>query len=663
MSTEISNDQLKQLASAIRILSAEGVQAANSGHPGMPMGTADLAAVLWSKYLRFDPADPDWVARDRFVLSAGHGSMLLYSLLHLFGFSVSMDDLKNFRQLDGITPGHPEFGLTPGVDTTTGPLGQGFANGVGMALSGRMLQDRYDKDLFDYRVFGIVSDGDLMEGISSEAASLAAHLKLGNLVYLYDDNQISIGGGTDICFTESVADRFQAYGWQVQKIDGHDFDEIDNAIKNAVADTEYPSIICARTRIGLGSPNKVGTSGVHGAPLGEEELELARQALGWTEPPFTVPGSVKELCAAVASAGKSAHAGWESGLDVWKSKNKELAARLQIQCERTAPSELKAELVEELSTPVKEATRKTSSRAIQIIAKHLPFFVGGSADLEPSNLTLIKESDDIAPERFSGRNIRFGVREHAMGAMANGLAYGRTWIPFTATFLVFSDYMRPSMRIAALSHLQSLFIFTHDSFWVGEDGPTHQPIEHIESLRIIPNLYVYRPADGLETAYCYLAALDKHDAPAALLFTRQGLPPLDRDDGFDPEMIGRGGYVAYAPAESERTIIATGSEVWLAIEAARVLASEGTPFRVVSMPCQELFFEQSEKYQSEVIPTGSRCVSIEAGVSDRWRGIVGTGGLCIGIDHFGESAPGAVLAEKFGFTVEGVVQRIKGWLQ
>ncbi|RMG43974.1 MAG: transketolase [Candidatus Dadabacteria bacterium] len=658
----IAIDSVKKLATTIRILSAEAVQRANSGHPGMPMGTADIAAVLWSEYLRFNPEDPEWAGRDRFVLSAGHGSMLLYSLLHLFGFELSLDEIKNFRQWQSKTPGHPEFGLTPGVETTTGPLGQGFANGVGMALSSRLLKERYGTDLFSGKVFAIVSDGDLMEGVASEAASLAGHLKLSNLIYLYDQNHISIGGSTEVCFTEDVAGRFRSYGWHVQSIDGHNPAEISRAIQNAIDNESTPSIICARTIIGFGSPHKAGSAGVHGSPLGEDELRATKENLGWPlDKEFYVPDDVREFCNGIIKDRQSVYSDWQAKYESWRQSNPEAAQNYDRQSKRELPADLESILLSEFSDPKKEATRSLSGQAIQTVAKHIPYFIGGSADLEPSNKTLIKDSSDITFESFSGRNIRFGVREHAMGSIANGLAYTENWIPYTGTFLVFSDYMRPAIRLAALSHLQVLFIFTHDSFWVGEDGPTHQPIEHIESLRLIPNLYVFRPADGLEVAGTYIAALELKDRPSALLFTRQGVESLKRESDFNADCVRRGAYIVSGEDVNDLVIVATGSEVALAQAALELLNAKGVEARIVSMPCRELFLEQDEKYRQLLIPPDAKVVSIEAGVTTGWDSITGKNGLNIGLNHFGASAPGRVLAEKFGFTPQAVAEKISSY--
>lgn len=660
----MNSDQIKSVAQAVRSLSIDGVEKAKSGHPGLPLGAADFASVLWSQFLRFNPEDPNWPGRDRFILSAGHGSMLIYSLLHLFGYNLPLDELKNFRQWESKTPGHPEFEWTPGVETTTGPLGQGFANGVGMALSAKMLSARYSNELFNYNVYAIVSDGDLMEGVAAEAASLAGHLKLDNLIYLYDDNKISLADPTEVCFTESVAKRFEGYGWYVQEIDGHDIAQISQAIESAKAEAGRPSIICCRTTIGFGSPNKAGSADVHGSPLGADEAKLTKEKLGLpADKEFYISDAAKAATAEALKAKKDDYAGWQQRFKSWSQSNKELADQLSHQLERRLPANLKEILLQAFNEPKKDATRNLSGKAINVIAKHVPYFIGGSADLEPSTKTLIKDADDIQAGKFSGKNIRFGVREHAMGAAVNGLAYGRDWIPYSATFLVFADYMRPTVRLAALSHLQSLFIFTHDSFWVGEDGPTHEPIEQIESLRIIPNLNVYRPADGIEVAMCYLSALEHKKNPSALLFTRQNLPPLERTSGARPEDVLKGAYILSGEKNSSLVLVATGSEVALAAEAARILESKGRPCRVVSMPCKEVFLKQEIAYRESVLPAAAVKVSLEAGITNGWKAITGTEGLSIGIDHFGASAPGEILSEKFGFSAETVATKILAHLE
>lgn len=659
----VTTQELKKVAQIVRTLSMDGVEKANSGHPGMPMGSADMATVLWANYLRFNPKDPNWVGRDRFVLSAGHGSMLLYSLLHLFGYEVSMNDLQSFRQWESKTPGHPEFGVTAGVETTTGPLGAGLSNAVGMALSSKMLEARMGSALFSSRVFGIVGDGDLMEGVASEAASMAGHLALGNLIFLYDDNLISLAGHTKECFTESVPDRFKAYGWHVESCDGHNMEAVAAALDKAVKETGRPSLICCRTLIGFGSPNKADTHDVHGSPLGKDELLATKKALGASEEMFFVPEEVRTLCKSIVSHKESAAQSWSKEFDSWKKSSPDKAKELNSILTREVPAQLKDELLKAFADAKKDATRNMSHRALNVISKHVPSFIGGSADLEPSTKTLIKDGKDVQVGQYEGKNIRYGVREHGMGGLANGLAYTQSWIPYTATFLVFSDYMRPTLRLAALSHIQTLFIFTHDSFWVGEDGPTHEPIEHVQSLRIIPNLYVYRPADGLEVAMCYWGALNKKNRPSSLIFTRQNVPPLSRGAKFTADDVLKGGYVLSGDENPEICIVATGSEVGVAVEAADKLRAETKKrISVVSMPCVELFMEQPEGYRKSVIPPCAKRVSIEAGTTIGWERIVGSDALLIGIDHFGASAPGELLAEKFGFTPQAVTDKIRGWI-
>lgn len=658
-----SNDSLKKLATSIRVISAEGVEKAKSGHPGLPLGAADYATVLWADYLRFDPKDPSWANRDRFVLSAGHGSMLLYSLLHFFGYDLPMSQLQSFRQFDSKTPGHPEFGWTAGVEATTGPLGQGSANAVGMAIAGKMLAAEYGSDLFNYRVYALVSDGDLMEGISSEAASVAGHLGLGNLTYLYDDNKISLAGKTEVCFSEDVGKRFEGHGWFVQHCDGHNFDEIKKCIEKAKVETKRPSIICMRTTIGFGSPNKANDFEVHGAPLGDKELELTKQNLGCgSAAPFAIPDEVSKFTQQLIAAKQAEHAQWKDSYAKWASSNADKAKQLEAQTKREIPAALLPALLQEFKEAKKEATRNSSGRAIQVIAKHLPSFVGGSADLDPSTKTYIKGGGDLTRENAKARNIHFGVREHAMGAIANGMAYSQNWFPYTATFLVFSDYMRPTMRLAALSHLQTLFIFTHDSYAVGEDGPTHEPIEQVASLRLIPNLRVYRPGDGLESAMSYYAALEHKKGPSTLIFTRQDLTPIERDASFKPEDILKGGYIANGKDTNDIVIVATGSELCIAYEATKLLAQKGKKVRLVSMPCVEVFMQQDASYRESVLPAKAKKISVEAGVTTGWQRIVGSDGLTIGIDHYGASAPASVLAEKFGFTPQAVAQKVENWL-
>jgi len=654
---------LAALALTVRMLALDGVEKANSGHPGLPLGAADFTTVLWSDYMNFNPADPAWPNRDRFILSAGHGSMLWYSLLNLFGYDLPMEELKAFRQWGSKTPGHPEFGMTAGIETTTGPLGQGFANGIGMALSGKLLAAEYGADLFNFRVFGLVSDGDLMEGVTAEAASLAGHLGLNNLIYLYDDNKISLAGETEVTFTESVPKRFEAYNWFVQSCDGHDMAAVSACLEKAIQEPSRPSIICCRTLLGFGSPNKANTHDAHGAPLGPDEVKLTKQNLGWpVDAQFLVPDEVKSFCGALVKEKSARYTDWQTRIAAFATKDPTRAKKLEAHLKRDLPPNLQSELLAAFKDGKKDATRNLSGKAIQIIAKHVPWFIGGSADLDPSTKTHIKEGGEIQANEFGGRNIHFGVREHAMGAAVNGLAYSQCWIPFSATFLVFSDYMRPAIRLAALSHLQSLFIFTHDSFWVGEDGPTHEPIEQIAALRAIPNLKVFRPADGLEVAMAYQIALEQKHRPSTLIFSRQSLPPLERPANFNPDSLRRGAYTLVEATNPEIVIVATGSEVWLAVDAAKNLTAEGHKVRVVSMPSLELFREQDASYQLELLPPNAKKVSIEAGITLGWERIVGSDGLTIGIDHYGASAPGELLAQKFGFTPNAVTERIKAWL-
>jgi transketolase len=656
-------DKINRLATTVRTLSIDAIQKANSGHPGLPLGAADFTSVLWSKYLRINPKDPQWINRDRFVLSAGHGCMVLYSMLHLFGYDLPMSEIQKFRQWESQTPGHPEFGYTAGVESTTGPLGQGAANSVGLALSSKMLGARYGEDIFNYRVFALVSDGDLMEGVAAEAASLAGHLKLNNLVYLYDDNQISLAGNTDLCFSESVADRYESYGWFVQSCDGHDPAAVEACLDKALAQSDKPSIICCRTVLGYGSPNKKNTHDAHGAPLGADEIKATKKALGWPEDAqFLVPEDVQGFIADNVEQKLAGYSAWQEAFAQWKAGSPSLAEQLDQQLRREIPGGLKADLLGAFSEPKSDATRNLSGKAIQVIAKHLPGFVGGSADLDPSTKTAIKDGGNVAAGSFAGKNIHFGVREHAMGSMANGLAYTQSWIPYTATFLVFSDYMRPAMRVGAISHLQALYIFTHDSFWVGEDGPTHEPIEHVMSLRLIPNMYVFRPADGIEVAMSYYAALERKKGPSSLIFSRQNVPVLERPEGWSPDEVLRGGYVLKDADSPSVQIVATGSEVGLAVEAAVLLEASGVDTRVVSMPCVELFNAQDSQYQEAILPRDVKTVVIEAGTTIGWGSLLDRRVEAIGIDHYGASAPGDVLAEKFGFTPTAVEAKIRAVL-
>jgi transketolase len=658
-----STDLVEKCVNTIRFLAADAVQQANSGHPGMPMGAADMGFVLWTRHLRYHPGQPRWIDRDRFVLSAGHGSMLLYALLHLAGFDLSLDDLRRFRQLGSRTPGHPEFGHTPGVEVTGGPLGQGFANGVGMALGQAMLAARLGpgNPIEDHHVYGIVSDGDLMEGVSAEAASFAGHHKLGRLVYLYDDNQITIDGRTSITFSgEDVTRRFEAYGWHVQAVDGRDHDGISRAIDAAKAELSRPSLIRVRTVIGYGAPKKQGTSGVHGAPLGEEELQAAKQALHWPlEPRFLVPDDVRAYWKEVSAAKVAQHRAWAQEHDAWRATHPAEAGLLDAHLSRSVPPDLQARLLE--GADAVDSTRKLSSVALNKAAGLVPSLAGGSADLAESNLVEIKGGGSVAAGAFGGRNVHFGIREHAMGAIANGLAYDGLFLPFGATFLVFSDYMRPPIRLAALSGLQVVYIFTHDTIFLGEDGPTHQPVEQLSALRAIPNLHVVRPADGREVAIAWSHALANLQGPTALVLTRQKVGAVDRST-FDPAQAARGGYVVRESPGARLTVLATGSELAAAQAALGLLAAKGIAGRLVSVPCLTCFEAQPESYRRQVIPSGQRVCAVEAARGVEWWRHVGSDGLVVGIDRFGASAPEKALAEEYGFTPARIAERIERWL-
>jgi len=663
--TVIPADKARQCADAIRLLSADAVQQANSGHPGLPMGAADCAFSLWGNYLSFNPEDPTWANRDRFILSAGHGSMLLYSLLHLFGYDLSLDELKNFRQWGSKTPGHPEYGHTVGVEVTTGPLGQGFANGVGMGIAAKMAAERFNTDAFkpiDHTIYTLMGDGCLQEGISYEAAALAGHLKLGNLVYIYDSNSITIEGKTDLAWSEDVAGRFNACGWHVQSIDGHDYAQITAAIAAAKAETGKPSIIIATTHIAFGSPKCQGSSSAHGSPLGAEEIAATRKNLGWGYGPFEIPNEVLATCRAQVAAKKATHAEWQRGFASWRSANPDKAQLWDQMWNKQLPANLAEELIAAVDGK-DGATRALSGTVLQKVAALVPALAGGSADLAPSNNSDIKGSPSIQPGAFAGRNLHYGVREHAMGAVVNGMALYGCFIPYGATFLVFSDYCRPTVRLSALMNLQSLYIFTHDSFFVGEDGPTHQPIEHVASLRLIPNLQVIRPADGLETAMMWVSALQHTTGPTAMILTRQKLPVIDRAAGFNAADVLKGGYVVSTPESVDVVIMASGSEVHVAVEAAATLASQGIQARIVSVPCLEQFQAQPQSWRDAVLPAGIPRVAFEAGRSESWGRLIGCDGLFIGIEHFGASAPDKVLAEKFGFTAPQVAAKITAFLK
>jgi transketolase len=650
----------------VRFLAADAVEKAKSGHPGMPMGMADAAYLLWTRFLRWQPSDPDWPGRDRFVLSAGHGSMLLYALLHLSGYDLPLEELQRFRQLGSRTPGHPEHGLTPGVETTTGPLGQGVGNAVGLAVAARMLAARFhDGDFapFGQRVFGICGDGDLMEGVASEAASLAGHWGLGNLVMLYDDNHITIEGDTSLAFTEDVARRFEAYGWHTEHANPYDSADLSRALHRALGEADRPSLVICRSHIAYGAPKKQDTASAHGEPLGAEELAAAKRALGWPEAPaFLVPPGVRERFAARAAEVRADYDAWQAAVRAWRAADVEHEVRWRAFVDGERPADWHEQLMRAAPTGA-GATRAHGNAVLQAAARAVPRLVGGSADLEPSTKTWIKDSTAVGRASFDGRNFHFGVREHGMGAILNGLALGG-FTPYGSSFLVFTDYCRPAIRLSALMRLPVVWVFTHDSVFLGEDGPTHEPIEQLGSLRAIPNLMVARPADGLETAAAWALALERRDGPTLMALTRQSLPALERPADFDPADLRRGGYVLRESGEhGAPTLIATGSEVALAVAAAQRLADSGVEVRVVSLYAPQLFLAQDRAMRDRVLPPTSRRVSIEAGATDYWFRFVGEGGLAIGIDRFGASAPLAQIQEHFGFTPEKVAERVRGWLQ
>lgn len=662
-----NNDVKKLAANTIRILAAEGVQKANSGHPGMPMGMADVAMVLWTEFLKHNPDDPKWHNRDRFVLSAGHGSMLIYTLLYLSGYDITLDELKSFRQWGSRTAGHPEYGLLPGVETTTGPLGQGFGNGIGMSIAAKMTAARFNDDknqLFgNHFIYAIVSDGDLMEGVSHEAASIAGHLKLGNIIYFYDDNNITIEGDTSITFSEDIEKRFESYGWQVLKTDAYNHDEIRAAIKKAQQETEKPTIIITKSHIGFGSPNKVDTAGVHGSPLGEEELVETKKNLGWpVDKEFYVPEEVKKLFEERRAELKKEYDEWQKNFEEWKKNNPGKADEFNKYITNWLPENIDEEL---LNAAPKEpgATRSLSGKVIQKIAQLVPNFVGGSADLAPSTNTYMKEFDAVAPGKFEGKNFHFGIREHGMGAILNGMALYGGFRPFGATFFVFSDYMRPTIRLAALMEIPVTYVFTHDSIFVGEDGPTHQPVEHLPVLRAIPNVTVFRPADGVETAMAWSFALKHKEGPVALVLTRQKIEAFERRSDFEPKEVLKGAYIVSKEKgdKPDLVIAASGSEVPVAAEAARLLAGAYS-VRVVSIPSKELFVKQSDDYKKSIFPEDAPVVVVEAASMMGWGDLFRQKLLTIGMERFGASGPYKTLAEKFGFTGPQVAEKIKEWL-
>lgn len=644
---------IEQLAAdTIRTLSIDAVQKANSGHPGAPLGMADMAVVLWSRFLRVDPKNPSWENRDRFVLSAGHASMLLYSALHLAGFPLTIEDLKNFRQWGSPTAGHPEIDHELGIETTTGPLGQGFATGVGMAIAEAHLSDRFGHELIDHRTFGFVSDGDLMEGIASEAASLAGHLELGKLIYLYDDNGISLVGPTSWTYTENVSQRFDAYGWHTLSVDGHDRAAIAEAISAGIAEVGRPTLISCKTHIGFGSPNKQDSASAHGSPLGDDEVALVKQNLGWEYEPFHVPAEVYSFFAEALDDRRQEASEWSRNLEMKLASDDGLAAAWR---QHFSPEQVILP-TPDYETGAKVATRAISGAVINAFAEQRPDVIGGSADLASSNNTLIKASSDFSATDRSGRNVRYGVREHAMAAITNGISVHGGMRGFGATFLTFVDYMRGAVRLGALMGAPSVWVLTHDSIFLGEDGPTHQSVEHVASLRAIPNLHVIRPATAAEVAGAWEVALNRTDGPTALILTRQGLPV------GDPVAVpvAKGGYIIRDGTDA--VVVATGSEVPTALAAAEVLAEEGVSIRVVSMPCVEAFLAQDDDYRVSVLGDGLPMASLEAGVTFGWGNVVGRDGLKIGIDTYGASAPAGVLAEQFGFTPEKVADKLRAWL-
>lgn len=649
----------------IRFLSIDGVQKANSGHPGMPMGCAPITYLLYSKIMKHNPQNPSWFNRDRFVLSAGHGSMLLYSSLHLSGYEITLDDLKNFRQLNSITPGHPERGMTPGVETTTGPLGQGFANSVGMALASKHLAAKFNKNdlkLIDNYIYVIASDGDMMEGVSHETASIAGHLKLDNLIVFYDNNNITIDGSLDLAMSENVGQRFEAYGWHVQHVkDVNNIEELEKAVSEAKKVTDKPSLIITDTHIGFGSPNKQDTASAHGSPLGEEEIKLTKKNLGWEyDETFVIPDDVKDYFLQSIEKGKLEEKKWNELLSAYQEKYPEEYKLFVSAINGELGDEWKKSLPK-FNAGEKIATRSASGKVINAIADKIPMLIGGSADLAPSNNTEIKNGGIFSSTNYSGRNLHFGIREHAMGSMLNGMILYGGVIPYGGTFLMFSDYLRPVLRLAGLSHINPIFIFTHDSIGLGEDGPTHQPVEHFAALRSIPKLNVIRPADANETSYAWQMALESKNKPSAILLTRQNLKVIDREKYASAENTLKGGYRLNESLENpDLIIIATGSEVNLALDVAEELINKNINASVVSMPSWEVFNEQSENYKESVLPKSvAKRVSIEAGVSFGWHKYIGKDGLAVSIEEFGKSAPADELFKDFGFDKDSIVEKIK----
>ena len=657
------NTLQERAINTIRFLSADAVQAADSGHPGLPMGAAAMAFVLWTKHLRFNPKNPNWFNRDRFVLSGGHGSMLLYSLLHLTGYDLPLEELKDFRQWESHTPGHPEYGDTPGVETTTGPLGQGFANGVGMAMAAAHLAARFNRegyDLVDHYIYGIVTDGDLMEGISSEAASLAGHLQLGRLIYLYDDNHISIDGSTELAFTENRVKRFEAYGWHTQSVrDGNDLETIDLAIREAQKDPR-PSLIAVRTQIGFGLPTRAGTEKAHGEPPGEEELRGAKEALGWpVDKDFYIPEDVLAFFRQAVKRGATFEESWNQKVADYGKKYLPESKEFERILAGELPSDWDTGITVFPEDAKGMATRAASGKVLNALASRLPDLIGGSADLTPSNKTWISGDESFQAEAYLNRNIHFGVREHGMGGIVNGMSVYPGVLPYGGTFLVFSDYMRGSIRLSALSAFNTIWVFTHDSIGLGEDGPTHQPIEHLASLRAMPNMFVIRPGDANEVAEAWRAAILRKEGPTSLVFTRQNVPTISREKYASAAGLHKGAYVLadLGDSEPEIILIATGSEVPLIVEAGEALVEQGRSVRLVSFPCWELFKLQSKEYRDEVLPPQIKTrLSVEAGVAMGWERWVGPDGRSLSVERYGASAPYETIFEHFGLTAENVLK-------
>lgn len=658
MSENSSSVPLEMMANAIRALSMDAVERAKSGHPGMPMGMADVATVLFTKYLKFDAATPHWPDRDRFVLSAGHGSMLLYSLLYLTGYKdMTLEELKNFRQWDSRTAGHPEYGFADGIETTTGPLGQGLGNAVGMAIAEKMLKAQFGKELVDHKTYVIVGDGCLMEGISHEAISMAGHLQLDNLVVLFDDNHISIDGSTDLSVSDDQLARFKASGWDVMAIDGHNFKEIDTALAKAQSASK-PLLIACKTKIAQGAPHKAGTSAAHGSPLGEEEIKATRENIGWPYPPFEVPDNILSSWRDAGKQHREAFNSWNERL-VKSTKKAEFERRLQGTLPQGWTSPLKDLCKKFVAEKTAVATRQSSQMVLDTISPELPELVGGSADLTGSNNTKAKDMVGIETHSFGGRYIYYGVREHGMAAAMNGIALHGGFIPYGGTFLTFTDYCRPSIRLSALMGIRVIYVMTHDSIGLGEDGPTHQPIEHLASLRAIPNLQVFRPCDAVEVAECWQLSLESKTSPSILALTRQKLPLLRED--ISENFSARGAYVLKSSTGPRKvTLLATGSEVEIALKARELLEEKGTPTAVVSMPCWELFDKQDRAYKNEVLGINTYRLAIEAASPFGWERYVGENGTIVGLDHFGASAPQEILYEKFGLTAEHIVNIIEG---